>query len=147
MVTDSVRADGIANKFSMFQITLRLQRVEDMFFLNKVMRDKPPQYYLDVEDRRREAVGEPCHVYIHTIVENIPAVEGHLSQVSIKLHCMAFWRDERMVGIWKEPNRLLKDHGMMWYPKLELENNEAVTRELDCIRLLDPKTGLLQVHK
>eukprot|EP01050_Picozoa_sp_SAG11_P046344 SAG11_NODE_23652_length_385_cov_0.538462_1_plen_102_part_10 len=63
--------DGIDGIFSAFQLTVRLKRKSEYYYLNPALGDPPPHSLISgtlVEDHPTE---EPIHVYVFLSVHNI----------------------------------------------------------------------------
>ena len=102
--------------------------------------------WLDMSEGRRGfmKLEDPIHVYVITTILNIPSINSASSTVTVKLDVAAYWKDPRMKDMWQKRDVKLTERGNLWAPNIHVVNADELEVNLESLRLINPKTGLIR---
>ena len=120
--------------FSVFQLTIRLQRLEKFYYLNPSLVNQPRS--LSEHDDQR------CHVWVQSTVHALKDIDAAASSIFVKLHTTAYWIDRRLRSAVTRRCVLSADH--VWYPSLEVTSKESLEVSLLRLELINADTGLVR---
>jgi hypothetical protein len=125
--------------FSVFQLTIRLQRLEEYYFLNPDLINQPQ----GVEDSYAALkLDTRLHVWVQSTVHSLKDIDPAASSVSITMHTVAFWRDRRLRQALM--HRRVLDPERVWYPPLDVTHKETLEVSLLRLELISADNGLVR---
>ena len=99
----TVDGESYGQRFSIFQITIRLRRKASYYFLDPGLKERPP-LSLVTGSIQGQPEAKSVHVYVTSVIHNIPHINAVDATVSMRVKVSAFWRDDRLKHMWKSQN-------------------------------------------
>ena len=127
--------------FSVFQLTIRLQRLEEFYYLNPSLVSQP-RSLSQLDDQRRKQDDQQFHVWVQSTVHSLKDIHAASSSIFVKLHTTAYWIDRRLRTAMSHRRVLSKDH--VWYPQLDVTSKESMEVSLLRLELINADTGLVR---
>jgi hypothetical protein len=138
----TVDGESYGQRFSIFQITIRLRRKASYYFLDPGLKERPP-LSLVTGSIQGQPEAESVHVYVTSVIHNIPHINAVDATVSMRVKVSAFWRDDRLKHMWTQNVEPLEEPENLWHPNISIVNEDSIDFSLQHIRLLN-KEGLLR---
>jgi hypothetical protein len=134
-----VQADNTVDSpnFSVFQLTIRLQRHEEFYYLNPSLVHQPEAPLNETDDTDTR-----LHVWVQNTVHSLKDIDAAASSVSVKLHTAAFWIDKRLRKAMM--HRRVLNPKYVWYPQLDVASKETLEVTILRLELINADTGLVR---
>lgn len=123
--------------FSVFQLTIRLHRLEEFYYLNPSLKNQPQAIANETNDQDTQ-----LHVWVQNTIHTLKDIDAASSSVSIKMHTTAYWRDRRLRTALMHRRILSPEY--VWYPPLDVTSKETFEVKLLRMELINADTGLVR---